>query len=108
MAKTKVEIRTEVKDTIAQQIVAAIPTAVQIDDYIYAVPMGTAEDNGNPLYAKIEISAPNWYATKKTDAFDVNVKVAAYNHELCERVRKAQEKAQKAVEKEAARQSKSE
>ena len=99
MAKTKVEIRTEVKDAITKQIVAAIPTAVQIDDYTYAIPMGNAEDNGNPIYAKVEISCPNWYDCKNTKAFNLEDKVAAYKEELAERARKAQEKAAKKAEK---------
>ena len=100
---TKMEIRNTVKDTIATQFVAAFPTAVQIDDYTYAVPMGTAEDNGAPLFAKFDISCPNWYATVKTEAFDLDTKVAAYNTELAERAAKAEAKAKAAAEKEAQR-----
>lgn len=95
MAKSKIDIRTEVKENVVAQVLAAIPTAVKIDDYTYAVPMGVAEDNGNPIYAKIEVSAPNWYDTKNTPAFNLQNKVAAYEAELAERERKAAEKAAK-------------
>jgi len=102
---TKMEIRTNVKDTAAQWITESIGNAIQIDDYTYVVPMDKA-DNGNTIYAKIEISCPNWYATAKTEAFNLETKVAAYNAELAERAEKAAEKARKAAEKEAKRKEK--
>lgn len=102
---TKMEIRTNIKDTVAQWITESIGNTVQIDDYTYAVPMDKA-DNGNTIYAKIEISCPNWYNTAKTEAFSLEAKVEAYNTELTERAEKAAEKARKAAEKEAKRKEK--
>ena len=102
---TKMEIRTAIKDTAAQWITESIGNAIQIDDYTYAVPMDKA-DNGNTIYAKIEISCPNWYATAKTEAFNLEAKVEAYNAELAERAEKAAEKARKAAEKEVKRKEK--
>lgn len=102
---TKMEIRTNIKDTVAQWITESIGNAIQIDDYTYAVPMDKA-DNGNTIYAKIEISCPNWYNTAKTEAFSLEAKVEAYNTELTERAEKAAEKARKATEKEAKRKEK--
>ena len=102
---TKMELRTSIKDIAAQWITESIGNAIQIDDYTYAVPMDKAE-NGNTIYAKIEISCPNWYATAKTEAFNLETKVAAYNAELAERAEKAAEKARKAAEKEAKRKEK--
>ena len=102
---TKMEIRTNVKDTAAQWITESIGNAIQIDDYTYVVPMDKA-DNGNTIYAKVAISCPNWYNTAKTEAFDVDAKVAAFNAELAERAEKAAEKARKAAEKEAKRKEK--
>ena len=99
MAKSKVEIRTEVKESAVAMLMPAMPNAVKIDDYTYAIPMGTAEDNGNQLYAKIEVSAPNWYSTKNTPAFNLQDKVALYEAELEERARKAVEKAAAKKEK---------
>lgn len=101
---TKTEIRTTIKDTIAEQFTQFFPEAVQIDDYTYAIPAGTAPDNGHPIYAKVEISTPNWYRTVKTEPFNLDEKVASYNAELEERARKAAEKAREAAEKEAMRQ----
>lgn len=101
---TKTEIRTAVKDAVAEQFIQAFANAVQIDDYTYAIPMGTAPDSGQPIYAKVEISAPNWYRTVKTEPFNLDEKVASYNAELAERARKATEKAKEAIEKEAKRQ----
>lgn len=98
---TKMEIRTNIKDTVAQWITESIGNAIQIDDYTYAVPMDKA-DNGNTIYAKIEISCPNWYNTAKTEAFSLEAKVEAYNTELTERA----EKVRKAAEKEAKRKEK--
>lgn len=95
MAKSKIDIRTEVKENVVAQVLAAIPTAVKIDDYTYAVPMGVAEDNGNPLYGKIEIKCVNWYDTKSTPAFNLQNKVAAYEAELADRERRAAEKVTK-------------
>ena len=102
---TKMEIRTAIKDTAAQWITESIGNAIQIDDYTYVVPMDKA-DNGNTIYAKIEISCPNWYNTAKTEAFNLETKVAAFNAELTERAEKAAEKARKAAEKEAKRKEK--
>lgn len=102
---TKMEIRTNIKDTVAQWVTESIGNAIQIDDYTYAVPMDKA-DNGNTIYAKIEISCPNWYNTAKTEAFSLEAKVEAYNTELTERAEKAAEKARKAAEKEAKRKEK--
>ena len=102
---TKMEIRTNIKNTVAEWITDSIGNAIQIDDYTYAIPMDKA-DNGNTIFAKIEISCPNWYATAKTEAFDLDTKVAAYNAELAERAEKAAEKARKAAEKEAKRKEK--
>lgn len=102
---TKMEIRTNIKDTVAQWITESIGNAIQIDDYTYAVPMDKA-DNGNTIYAKIEISCPNWYNTAKTEAFSLEAKVEAYNTELTERAEKAAEKVRKAAEKEAKRKEK--
>lgn len=98
---TKMEIRTNIKNTIAEQFIEFFGNAIQIDDFTYAIPMGTAEDNGHPLFAKVEISCPNWYNTAKTEAFDVDAKVAAFNAELAERAEKAAEKGRKAAAKEA-------
>ena len=92
MPKSKVEIRTEAKNGIATQFVGFFPEAVKINDYAYAIHVGTAEDNGNPLYVKIDISAPNWYDCKNTPAFNLQEKVALYEAELAERARKAEEK----------------
>ena len=105
---TKMEIRNTVKETVAAQFTAAFENAVQIDDFTYAIPMGVAEDNGAPLYAKVEISCPNWYATVKTEAFDLDKKVTEYNAELVERAAKAEAKAKAAAEKEAKRKAKEE
>lgn len=103
---TKMEIRTNVKTTVAEQFTEFFANAIQIDDFTYVIPMGTAEDNGRPLFAKVEISCPNWYNTAKTEAFDIDAKVEAYNAELAERAEKAAEKARKAAEKEAKRKEK--
>ena len=103
---TKMEIRTNVKNTIAKQFTEFFGNAIQIDDFTYAIPMGTAEDNGHPLFAKVEISCPNWYNTQRTEAFDIDAKVAAFNAELAERAEKTVEKARKAAEKEAKRKEK--
>lgn len=100
---TKMEIRNHVKETVAAQFVAAFPQAVQIDDFTYVLPAGVADDNGAPLFAKFDLSCPNWYATVKTEAFDLDAKVAAYNAELADRAAKAEAKAKVAAEKEAQR-----
>lgn len=97
---TKMEIRTNVKTAVAEQFTEFFGNAIQIDDFTYAIPMGTAEDNGHPLFAKVEISCPNWYNTQRTEAFDVDAKVAAFNAELTERAEKAAEKEAKRKEKE--------
>ena len=97
---TKMEIRTNVKTAVAEQFTEFFGNAIQIDDFTYAIPMGTAEDNGHPLFAKVEISCPNWYNTQRTEAFDVDAKVAAFNAELAERAEKAAEKEVKRKEKE--------
>lgn len=97
---TKMEIRTNVKTAVAEQFTEFFGNAIQIDDFTYAIPMGTAEDNGHPLFAKVEISCPNWYNTQRTEAFDVDAKVAAFNAELAERAEKAAEKEAKRKEKE--------
>lgn len=97
---TKMEIRTNVKTAVAEQFTEFFGNAIQIDDFTYAIPMGTAEDNGHPLFAKVEISCPNWYNTQRTEAFDVDAKVAAFNAELAERAEKAAEKEAKRNEKE--------
>lgn len=101
MAMNKAEIRTQVKDTVVSQFTEFFPTAVQIDDYTYAIPMGNAEDNGHPIFAKVEVSVPNWYPTKNTPAFDLDAKVEAYREALANRARLAAEKASKKKEKEA-------
>lgn len=93
----KVEIRTQVKDTVATDFVKAFPTAVQIDDYIYAIPMGVAEDNGAPLYAKVEIRCSNWYDTKNTKAFNLDDATALYEEKVEERA--AKQKAAKTKKK---------
>ena len=95
---TKMEIRTNVKDTAAQWITESIGNAIQIDDYTYVVPMDKAE-NGNTIYAKIEISCPNWYNTQRTEAFNLNEKVKAYEAKLSEQAEKAAEKLRKQREK---------
>ena len=101
---TKMEIRTAVKNIIAEQFIEIFANAIQIDDYTYAIPVnGVQSDNGRQLYAKVDISCPNWYATAKTEPFDIDNKVATYNAELAERAEKAAEKARKAAEKEAKR-----
>lgn len=89
---TKNEIRTNIKDTMVERLLPVLEDATKIDDYTYAVPMGTAEDNGHPLYAKIEIKCVNWYDTKNCRAFNLEDKVAAYTAVLEERARKAAEK----------------
>ena len=96
---TKAEIRAQVKDTVIEQIVNAIEGLVKIDDYTYAIRVGTAEDNGAPLYAKIEVSAPNWYATKTAQAFDIDVATEKYEAKIAERDRKEVERAAKKAEK---------
>ena len=103
---TKTEIRTTVKNAIIAKLAETFETAVLIDDYTYAIPMGIAADNGAPLYAKIDVSCPNWYVTKANGAFDLQAKIDAYHAELNERAAKAEAKAKAAAEKEAKRQAK--
>ena len=96
---TKMEIRTNVKNAIAEQFTEFFGNAIQIDDFTYAIPMGTAEDNGRPLFAKVEISCPNWYNTQRTEAFNLNEKVKAYEAKLSEQAEKAAEKLRQQREK---------
>ena len=96
---TKMEIRTNVKTVVAEQFTEFFANAIQIDDFTYAIPMGTAEDNGRPLFAKVEISCPNWYNTQRTEAFNLDEKVNAYETKLSEQAEKAAEKLKKQREK---------
>lgn len=96
---TKAEIRANAKNRVAAEILTAIDGLTKIGDYTWGIQVGTAEDNGNPVYVKIDVSCPNWYATAKSNAFNLNEKVAEYEAKLAEDERKAAEKAAKAAEK---------
>lgn len=96
---TKTEIRANAKEIIVEHVLNAIPNLTKIDDYTYAICVGTAEDNGNPVYAKIDISAPNWYSTKTSPAFDLDDAVAKYEAKCEERAQKEAEREAKRAEK---------
>lgn len=100
----KMEIRNEVKMGMAERIMAAFPDATLIEDYTYAVPCPAPAESGLPImYAKLELSVPNWYDTKSSHAFNLDSQVAAYQEVLNERAEKAAEAARKVAEKEAKR-----
>ena len=106
MANTKMGIRNNIKDAFVAQFTAAFENAVQIDDYTYVIQMGTVPETGMPLYAKIDVSCPNWYATVKTKPFNLEAKVAEYRVTLEARAREAVKKAEESAAKDSKRKSK--
>lgn len=89
---TKNEMRSEIKNLFVEDFLSAFPTAVQIDDFKYVVPI---EYDGTMRYAKIDICACQWYDTKTIPAFDLDTALELYEEKKAEKAAKAAERAKK-------------
>ena len=87
----KNEIRAEALSAIMPKVMKAFPDAVNVcvsNKNMLAVDTGKVDDNGNPIYATIDVTIKDNEATKTREGFDLMVAVNAYN-----------EKASKATER---------
>ena len=87
----KNEIRAEALSSVMPKITEMFPDAVNVcvsNKNMLAVDTGKVDDNGNPIYATIDVTIKDNEATKTREGFDLMVAVNAYN-----------EKASKATER---------
>jgi len=102
----KNEIRTNAMNAVTPIVEEAFPNAVKVvvsKKEMYAVDTGKVDDNGNPIYATIEITVKDNEGTKTRDGFDIEVAKAAYAEKMGKAAEKASKpKATKATNTEAA------
>lgn len=87
----KNELRAEALSAVLPKVMEMFPDAVNVcvsNKNMLAVNTGKVDDNGNPIYATIDITIKDNEATKTREGFDLMVAVNAYN-----------EKASKATER---------
>lgn len=88
---TKNEVRAAIKNAVVDTFLAAFPTAIQIKDFTFAVPVGDIGEDGVKKYAKFDLTAAQWYDTATVEAFDPETAVEAYEEEKREKAEKAAE-----------------
>lgn len=102
----KTEIRTNAMNAVAPIVEEAFPNAVKVvvsKKEMYAVDTGKVDDNGNPIYATIEITVKDNEGTKTREGFDIEAAKAAYAEKMDKAAEKAAKpKAAKAADIEAA------
>lgn len=99
------EVQKFVKETIVNQLgIADAGTA--IGGYKFAIPVETPEDG--TVYATVAITCTKWKGTEKTEAFDLDAAVAAYEDKVAEAAAKAAERAAEREAKKAAKAAKAE
>lgn len=87
----KNEIRAEALSAVMPKVMEMFPDAVNVcvsNKNMLAVDTGKVDDNGNPIYATIDVTIKDNEATKTREGFDLMTAVNAYN-----------EKASKATER---------
>ena len=85
------EVRAEALSAVLPKVMEMFPDAVNVcvsNKNMLAVDTGKIDDNGNPIYATIDVTIKDNEATKTREGFDLMVAVNAYN-----------EKASKATER---------
>lgn len=85
------EVRAEALSAVLPKVMEMFPDAVNVcvsNKNMLAVDTGKVDDNGNPIYATIDVTIKDNEATKTREGFDLMVAVNAYN-----------EKASKATER---------
>lgn len=86
------EIRAAVREPIADILTATIPNLVRIPhENEFYLPSTTPD--GTLCYVKITIGVPNWYNTAKTEAFNLDARIAKAEAEYADKEqRKAEAK----------------
>lgn len=95
----KNEIRTAIKSALVDSLLTSFPNVVQIDDFKFAVPVGDIGDDGIEKYARIDLTACQWYDTATVEAFDINVALENYQQKITDREFAKAEKEAKKKEK---------
>ena len=78
MSKVNInEVKTSAKSYVRESLEEKLTAldAIQIDDNKFAIP---AVINGIELFVTIDIVAKNWYATKVSEAFNIDGEVKSY------------------------------
>ena len=91
----KQNLRDEALSAVLPKITEMFPDAVNVcvsNKNMLAVDTGKVDDNGNPIYATIDVTIKDNEATKTREGFDLMVAVNAYN----EKASKATERKSKA------------
>lgn len=87
----KNEVRAEALSAVLPKVMEMFPDAVNVcvsNKNMLAVDTGKVDDNGNPIYATIDVTIKDNEATKTREGFSLETAVAAY-----------EEKASKATER---------
>ena len=78
----KQNLRDEALSAVLPKITEMFPDAVNVcvsNKNMLAVDTGKVDDNGNPIYATIDVTIKDNEATKTREGFDLMVAVNAYN-----------------------------
>ena len=81
----KNEIRTEALNAVLPIVLEAFPSAVNVcvsNKNMLAVDTGKIDDNGNPIYATIDVTIKDNEATKTREGFDLTTAIEAYNEKM--------------------------
>lgn len=85
------EIRVNATNAALSALLSAMPNLVPVrvgKSNGYAMNTGVQDENGNPVYVVIDVTAKNTTATKTAPAFDYNASVAAYEAWVAEQANK--------------------
>lgn len=81
----KNEIRTEALNAVLPTILETFPSAVNVcvsNKNMLAIDTGKVDDNGNPIYATIDVTIKDNEATKTREGFDLTTAVNTYNEKM--------------------------
>lgn len=81
----KNEIRTEALNAVLPKVMEMFPTAVNVcvsNKNMLAIDTGKVDENGNPVYATIDITVKDNEATKTREGFDLTKCINAYNEKM--------------------------
>lgn len=88
-------IRAAVREPVADILTATIPNLVRIphENEFY---LASTTPEGTPCYVKITVGVPNWYDTAKTEAFNLEARIAKAEADYADKEkRKAEAEAKK-------------
>ena len=81
----KNEIRAEALNAVLPKVMEMFPDAVNVcvsNKNMLAIDTGKVDDNGNPIYATIDVTIKDNEATKTREGFDLMTAVNAYNEKM--------------------------